>query len=58
MKDERIIQAVHKVRSELAVITLVLILGSLLIKTLIFDLSFGECLIEYIIIILFPYINS
>lgn len=54
MKDERIMQAVHKVRNELAIITLVLILGSLLIKTLIFDLGFRECLTEYIIIVLFP----
>jgi TRAP-type uncharacterized transport system fused permease subunit len=54
MKDERIQQAIDKIRSEMAIIILFGIALSFLVKTLVFNMGLKECITEYLILILFP----
>ncbi|MDR3542057.1 MAG: hypothetical protein P4L69_13970 [Desulfosporosinus sp.] len=54
MKDERIQQAINKIRSEMTIIILVGVALSFLVKTLVFNMSLKECMTEYLIMILSP----
>jgi len=54
MKDERIEQAVNKIRSEMAIIILYGVALSFLLKTLVFNMDLQECITEYIILIFSP----
>lgn len=54
MKDERIEQALNKIRSEMTIIILGAVAVSFLVKTLLFNLALQECLTEYLIMILAP----
>ena len=54
MKDERIQQAINKIRSEMAIIILFGVALSFLVKTLVFNMSLKECMTEYLIMILSP----
>lgn len=54
MKDERIEQAKNKIRSEISVIVLIGIMISFLVKRLVFDMDFEDCVTEYVIIIFYP----
>jgi hypothetical protein len=54
MKDERIEQATNKVRSEIAIIILVGVAVSFVLKTLVFNMHIQDCLTEYLILIFFP----
>ena len=54
MKDERIEQAMLKIRSEMAIIILYRIAVSFLVKILVFKMSLQESMIEYLILIFFP----
>lgn len=54
MKDERIQQAINKIRSEMAIIILLGVALSFLVKTLVFNMGLKDCITEYLIMILFP----
>lgn len=54
MKDERIQQAINKIRSEMAIIILFGVAFSFLVKTLVFNMGLKECITEYLIMILSP----
>lgn len=54
MKDERIEQAKHKIRSEMAFIIFLGVAVIFLVKTLVFKMKLQECMTEYIILIFFP----
>ena len=54
MKDERIEQAINKIRSEMTVIILLGVALSFLIKTLVFNMGLKECITEYLILVLSP----
>lgn len=54
MKDERIEQALNKIRSEMTIIILGAVAVSFLVKTLLFKLALQDCLTEYLIMILAP----
>lgn len=54
MKDERIQQAINKIRSEMATIILLVVALSFLVKTLVFNMGLKECITEYLIMILSP----
>lgn len=54
MKDERIEQAKHKIRSEISVIIFIGVVISFVIKTLVLDMSLRECITEYVIMIFYP----
>jgi Na+-translocating ferredoxin:NAD+ oxidoreductase RnfA subunit len=54
MKDERIEQAINKVRSEMFIIILIGVSVSFFIKILLFNMRLQDCLTEYLILILSP----
>ncbi|AFM00370.1 MULTISPECIES: DUF6773 family protein [Desulfitobacterium] len=54
MKDERIEQVQQKVRSEIAVIILIGVALSFIVKTFIYNMGLKECMTEYLILIFFP----
>ncbi|AET69599.1 hypothetical protein Desor_4163 [Desulfosporosinus orientis DSM 765] len=54
MKDERIQQALNKIRSEMVIIILFGVALSFLVKTLVFDMTLQECITEYLIMIFCP----
>lgn len=54
MKDERIEQAINKIRSEMAVIIFYGVAVSFLVKTLVFNMSLEDKITEFLILIFFP----
>lgn len=54
MKDERIQQSLNKIRSEMTILILLGVALSFLVKTFVFNMSLGECITEYLILILAP----
>lgn len=54
MKDERIDQAINKIRSEMMIIILFGAAASFLVKTLVFHMGLKECITEYLILVLSP----
>lgn len=54
MKDERIDQAINKIRSEMMIIILFGAAASFLVKTLVFNMGLMESITEYLILVLSP----
>lgn len=54
MKDERIEQAINKIRSEMMILILFGAATSFLVKTLVFQMGLKECITEYLILVLSP----
>ena len=54
MKDERIEQALNKIRSEMTIIILGAVAVSFLVKTLLYNMALQDCLTEYLIMIIAP----